>query len=461
MSFISICFTILFICSVVLFYLLPKSQRLILLVSSFIFIGYYHIAFLAIALGIAMITYFAGKMIASADNDKKAGWLLFSSILLLVFIWLALRHPWIVPKSIYLFPLGISFYSFQALSYLIDIYWGDEKPERNVWDFLIYMLFFMKFLSGPIERSGDFLPQIKERKAFDYDIVSFGLKLMMIGLFKKVVIADNMAPYIDNMYTGMHTASGAQLLMTCLLYPIQLYTDFSGYTDIAIGGAAMFGLKLAPNFDRPFISKSTSELWRRWHMSLSFWVRDYIYVPLTSVTRSMGLTGISFSLLITFTVLGLWHGAGWNFVVYGLIQGFIITYEMLTTGMHKRMAKVMGEGLYNFVFIIRTYLLYAVSLVFFRAESLSDATYLISHISLQVHSKWNEINIGMPDRNTLVCSITFVLLMVFEHYNQKNNLIKAISNKPTAVRWTVYYILLLILFIYGAFNTDTFVYLQF
>jgi len=461
MSFISICFTILFICSIVLFYALPKSQKLILLVSSFIFIGYYHIAFLAIAVGIAMITYFAGRMIATADNDKKAGWLLLSSILLLVFIWLALRHPWIVPKSIYLFPLGISFYSFQALSYLIDIYWGDEKPERNVWDFLIYMLFFMKFLSGPIERSGDFLPQIKGKKTFDYDIVSFGLKLIVIGLFKKVVIADNMAPYIDNMYAGMHTASGVQLLMTCLLYPIQLYTDFSGYTDIAIGGAAMFGLKLAPNFDRPFISKSTSELWRRWHMSLSFWVRDYVYIPLTSVTRRMGLTGISFSLIITFTALGLWHGAGWNFVVYGLIQGVIITYEMLTTGLHKRMANAMGQSFYNSVFIIRTYLLYAVSLVFFRAESLSDATYLISHISLQVNSKWNEINIGMPDRNTLVCSITFVLLMVFEHYNQDNNLIKVISKKPTAVRWIVYYIIVLILFIYGAFNTDTFVYLQF
>jgi len=461
MSFISICFTILFICSIVLFYALPKSQKLILLVSSFIFIGYYHIAFLAIAVGIAMITYFAGRMIATADNDKKAGWLLLSSILLLVFIWLALRHPWIVPKSIYLFPLGISFYSFQALSYLIDIYWGDEKPERNVWDFLIYMLFFMKFLSGPIERSGDFLPQIKGEKTFDYDIVSFGLKLIVIGLFKKVVIADNMAPYIDNMYAGMHTASGVQLLMTCLLYPIQLYTDFSGYTDIAIGGAAMFGLKLAPNFDRPFISKSTSELWRRWHMSLSFWVRDYVYIPLTSVTRRMGLTGISFSLIITFTALGLWHGAGWNFVVYGLIQGVIITYEMLTTGLHKRMANAMGQSFYNSVFIIRTYLLYAVSLVFFRAESLSDATYLISHISLQVNSKWNEINIGMPDRNTLVCSITFVLLMVFEHYNQDNNLIKVISKKPTAVRWIVYYIIVLILFIYGAFNTDTFVYLQF
>jgi len=461
MSFISICFTILFICSIVLFYALPKSQKLILLVSSFIFIGYYHIAFLAIAVGIAMITYFAGRMIATADNDKKAGWLLLSSILLLVFIWLALRHPWIVPKSIYLFPLGISFYSFQALSYLIDIYWGDEKPERNVWDFLIYMLFFMKFLSGPIERSGDFLPQIKGEKTFDYDIVSFGLKLIVIGLFKKVVIADNMAPYIDNMYAGMHTASGVQLLMTCLLYPIQLYTDFSGYTDIAIGGAAMFGLKLAPNFDRPFISKSTSELWRRWHMSLSFWVRDYVYIPLTSVTRRMGLTGISFSLIITFTALGLWHGAGWNFVVYGLIQGVIITYEMLTTGLHKRMANAMGQSFYNSVFIIRTYLLYAVSLVFFRAESLSDATYLISHISLQVNSKWNEINIGMPDRNTLVCSITFVLLMVFEHYNQDNNLIKVISKKPTAVRWTVYYIIVFILFIYGAFNTDTFVYLQF
>lgn len=461
MSFVSLIFAVFFICSFLIYYLLPRFQKTILLVASCVFIGYYHIAFLLIALGIALMTYVFGRGIASAKTDRKSGWLLFSSLSLLVFAWLVLRYPWIIPKDKYLFPLGISFYTFQALSYLVDVYWCEQKPEKKVTDFLIYMLFFMKFLSGPIERAGDFLPQIKEKKAFNYSYVTFGLRMLFLGLLKKVVIADNLTPYVDGMYSSLYTLSGIQMLMTCILYPIQLYTDFSGYTDMAIGGAAMFGIKLSPNFDRPFISKSTSELWRRWHMSLSFWVRDYVYVPLTSVTRDWGKTGISLSLLITFTILGLWHGAGWNFIVYGLIQGIVITYEMMTANMHHRLAKSMGQKLYDGLFVIRTYLIYAFSLVFFRAESLHDAVYLVTHMSFRYNYSWKEVNIGLPDQTSLICGISFFLLMVFEHYHDKYNLLEAISRKPMYVRWAIYYVMVFLLFIYGAFNTDTFVYLQF
>lgn len=190
---------------------------------------------------------------------------------------------------------------------------------------MIYMLFFMKFLSGPIERAGDMLPQLKSCKATDYASMVYGMRLIVVGLIKKLILADSIAPYIDGVFGSVYTASGVQLLMACLLYPIELYADFSGYTDIALGGARMLGFKLSPNFNRPFIAQTTADFWRRWHMSLSFWVRDYLYLPLSSSLRGWGQWGVFLSLALTFTGLGIWHGAGWNFAVYGLIQGVIIS----------------------------------------------------------------------------------------------------------------------------------------
>ena len=479
MSFISLSFVAFFVCVLLLYYAVnSKYQKSILLLASCFFIGYYHISFLLTALVISFMTFYFGKLIASTQQDKKIRWLYFSSVSLLIIVWLILRHPegmesvvnrvfplidlpWRVSQHSVLFPLGISFYTFQAISYLTEIYWGEEEPENNVFDFLLYMLFFMKFLSGPIERPSGLLHQLKEKKEFNYDMVTFGLKLMFIGLMKKVVLADNMAPYLDGMYGSLHDASGMQLVMTCLLYPIQLYADFSGYTDIALGGAAMFGFNLTPNFDRPFISKTTAELWRRWHMSLSFWVRDYVYIPLTSETRGWGRWGISFSLLVTFISLGIWHGAGWNYAMYGLIQGVIITYEMQTANFHAKLADKLGKSLYNGLSIVRTYLLFALSLIFFRAESFHDAIYFLTHMSFSINHSWKELNIGMSDHNCVVAGITLVLMLVYEHYNSKQNIIELVSKKNTAVRWIIYYVLAFALFTMGGFNTDTFVYLQF
>ena len=355
----------------------------------------------------------------------------------------------------------MSFYTFQAISYLTDVYWQEQRSERNWVDFLIYMLFFMKFLSGPIERGGDLLPQLKDPRPFIYSNAVTGLKYILLGLIKKLLIANQISPQTDVMFHSIHDLSGVQLLMTCLLYPIELYADFSGYTDIAIGGADMFGIKLSPNFNRPFAARSTADFWRCWHMSLSFWVRDYLYVPLTAGTRNWGQWGIYFSLLITFLALGLWHGAGLTFAIYGLIQGVLICWEMKTAAFRNNLPQYIGKYAADSLLIVRTYLLFALSLIFFRVQSLSDAWYFLRNISFEVHSSWKEMNIGIRDHNCIVAGSALLLVLIYEYYASKYNLMETLERQPAWLRWSVYYLLVFALLMLGKFDTETFIYLQF
>ena len=240
MSFISLNFVTLFVCTFLLYYTLPpKYRKAILLLSSCIFIGYYHIAFLIIALLISLATFFLGKWVGQSKHEKDTKRIYISGLCFLITGWLAFRYANLLPGVHWLFPLGISFYTFQALSYLTEIYWKEEEPEENLADFMIYMLFFMKFLSGPIERARDMLPQLKSGKPVAYPSIVYGMKLIVVGLIKKLILADYISPYIDGIFNSIHTASGIQLLMACLLYPVELYGDFSGYTDIALGGACI------------------------------------------------------------------------------------------------------------------------------------------------------------------------------------------------------------------------------
>lgn len=478
MSFISIPFVVLFITVFLLYYLVKKPllKKVILLLGSAGFIGYFHISFLIIALVVALITYLLGFKIAKAREKKNIGWLYLSSVLLIIFIWIAFRYPVLigdfanyllsflhihsrVPEHSILVPLGISFYSFQAISYLTEIYWEEIEPEDNFMDFSIYMLFFMKFLSGPIERPDSFLLQVKEDKSFNYDLVVYGLKLFFLGLMKKTLIADNLAPCIEDVYGSLNDYTGVQLVVIMLMYPIQLYADFSGYTDMALGGAMMFGYKLMNNFDRPFISKTTTELWRRWHISLSSWVRDYVYLPLTSTIRSWGKAGVSLSLFISFVVVGVWHGTNWNFVIYGSIQGLIIIYEMYTADFHNKISKTtIGSKVYNAYAILITFLLFAFSLIFFRADNLTDALYYISHLSLADIDSIKDFRVGLTDKAYLVTGISFVMLLIFEHFNSKKDLINATKSLPGFVRWSIYFIFVCIVIFSGHFSNDNFVY---
>lgn len=307
MSFISLNFVVLFACTFILYHTLPsRFRKATLLTASCLFIGFYHLAFLITALILTLTTFYLGKWIGQAKRESGMKGIYFSGVCFLVVSWLAFRYADRLTNCHILFPLGISFYTFQAISYLTEIYWQEEEPEKSLPDFMIYMLFFMKFLSGPIERASDMLPQLKSCKATDYTSMVYGMRLIVVGLIKKLILADSIAPYIDGVFGSVYTASGVQLLMACLLYPIELYADFSGYTDIALGGARMLGFKLSPNFNRPFIAQTTADFWRRWHMSLSFWVRDYLYLPLSSNLRGWGQWGVFLSLALTFTGLGIW-----------------------------------------------------------------------------------------------------------------------------------------------------------
>jgi alginate O-acetyltransferase complex protein AlgI len=430
-------------------------QKLVLLSASIIFIAYYHILYIIAAVSIALFAFYAGKYIAKHKETKTASVALAISIATLVCIWLAFRY-WSP-----LFPLGISFYTFQALSYLIEIYWDDEQEENNLLDFTLYMLLFMKFMSGPIERGFNMLPQLKEKHPLDYGLATYGMKLATVGVFMKFVIADRLAPYLDTIFASVHNVSGIQLLEATMLYPIQLYADFAGYTSMAIGLGMMFGFKLSPNFDRPFIAQSTSELWRRWHMSLSFWVRDYIFVPLTASTRSWNKWGIYFSLIVTFVALGIWHGAGWTFAVYGLIQGIIIIYETAAHKQREYIQHKMNKKLYFIVFIIRTYVLFAISLLFFRVSNISDVFYTISHLFDGIDTSWNETNLGMSDKDWITLGIATILLFVYEYFNSKHDLIKALEKCPCTLRWSVYYVVIVGLFTFGCFGVENFIYIQF
>uniref|UniRef100_UPI004024C8EB MBOAT family O-acyltransferase n=1 Tax=Bacteroides cellulosilyticus TaxID=246787 RepID=UPI004024C8EB len=462
MSFISLNFVTLFVCTFLLYYTLPpKYRKAILLLSSCIFIGYYHIAFLIIALLISLATFFLGKWVGQSKHEKDTKRIYISGLCFLITGWLAFRYANLLPGVHWLFPLGISFYTFQALSYLTEIYWKEEEPEENLADFMIYMLFFMKFLSGPIERARDMLPQLKSGKPVAYPSIVYGMKLIVVGLIKKLILADYISPYIDGIFNSIHTASGIQLLMACLLYPVELYGDFSGYTDIALGGACMLGFKLSPNFNRPFIAQTTAEFWRRWHMSLSFWVKDYLYLPLSSGMRRWGQWGVFLSLSLTFAGLGAWHGAGWNYIIYGLIQGLIIFYEMKTATIRNKIKNWIGNPLFTTLSILRTYLLFAFSLIFFRLESVSDALYYIRNISFSTHTSWKEVSIGIPDHNCIVAGSALVLILVYEYFMSKRDLLEALEKQPMLVRWGIYYLLAIMFFTLGQFNSDSFIYLQF
>lgn len=464
MSFISLEFVLLLLLCFTLYHLVStQKQKFVLLAASGVFIGYFNPLFLVTALAVSLFTYRAAILVEQASEKKRGSRLIYwGSISSLVLCWIGFRYAnRLTGDTGLVFPLGMSFYTFQAIGYLTEVYWEEEKAERNLVNLLLYMLLFMKFLSGPIERSTDLLPQIRKLSPASYSMMTYGLKLIVVGLVKKLLLADHIAPYIDDVFHSMHTVSGIERLMACLLYPIELYADFSGYTDMAIGTGMLFGLKLSPNFAHPFAAQTTAEFWRRWHISLSSWVRDYLFLPLSSFTRRWGQWGMAASLMVTFIALGIWHGAGWTFAVYGLIQGLVIVWELRTERIRNKVKGYIGKPLFATLSVIRTYLIFAVSLVFFKAQSISDAFYFLRNISFQSHVSWKEINIGMSDHICIVTGATLLLILLYDFFMSRGDLHLRFEKQPALFRWTVYYLIVFAVFAYGKFGTEDFIYLQF
>ncbi len=487
MLFNSLSFLIFFPVVTFLYFLTPHRCRwLLLLVASCVFyMAFIPIYILVLGLTIA-IDYAAGILIEKSEGRRRTFFLVVSilstcSVLFLFkyfnffnanLAWLAGFFHWNYPiESLKLIlPIGLSFHTFQSLSYVIEVYRGNYKAEGHFGIYALYVMFYPQLVAGPIERPGNLIHQLREKHSFDADRVANGLKLMVWGFFKKVVIADRIAVVVDGVYGHPTDFTGIPLIAAALFFGIQVYCDFSGYSDIAIGSAQVMGVRLMKNFNLPLHSTSVTEFWRRWHMSLMTWFRDYVYIPLGG--NRVGRERRYFNLFLTFTLSGLWHGAGWGFVLWGSLNGCYLILSNMTENFRRKWVQwirlnrwpILHKGLQ----IIFSFLLFCFTLIIFRAKTLSDAIYVITHLGAGLND-WAGIQMSFEslyrlgfNRYELIVAIVSIGFMELVHWVEKgSDMRQMFSGKPVWVRWTFYYVLALFLIFFGEYYEHAFIYFQF
>ncbi len=485
MTFNSAQFLIFFPIITAIYFTLPYRYRwLLLLIAS----CYFYIAFIPIYIlilfFIIIIDYTAGIKIESVQGKTRRLFLILSIIanvgVLAIFKYfnffnvniaaLARLLDWHYPVQnlSLLLPIGLSFHTFQSLGYTIEVYRGHQKAEKHLGVFALYVMFYPQLVAGPIERSMQLLPQFHQNHAFNYQEVTSGLKLMVWGFFKKIVIADRLAVIVDAAYNRPTEFSGLLLLTATYFFAFQIYCDFSGYSDIAIGAAQVMGYHLTPNFKRPYFSKSISEFWQRWHISLSTWFRDYLYIPLGG--NRVVKWRWYYNLMITFLISGLWHGASWTFIVWGALHGFYMLCSFWTTGIQIRITQalrldqhpILEKSIKTFV----TFHLVTFAWIFFRANSISDAIYIINNLSFVVFSQsiarfsYEIIHI-FGKVEFAYCFIFIIILEWVELFQRSNTVMQFIAGKPIWLRWIIYYAAILSILMFGKHDVSQFIYFQF
>ena len=365
-------------------------------------------------------------------------------------------------------PIGISFYLFQTISYLVDVYKGKIPAERHFGIYAVYISFFPKVMQGPIERGESLLPQLHKPRRFHYGQASYGMKLMAWGFFKKLVLADGLSIYASQVYDNLSSYTGFSLMLATFFYAIQLYCDFSGYTDIALGSAGILGIRLSPNFRSPYFASSIKDFWGRWHISLSSWLRDYIYIPLGG--SRVGRVRHALNIMITFLVSGLWHGASWNYVLWGGIHGALQIIEGFFPWNKKSSRFQTDRRLHAMLCIVTvpaTFLLVCFAWIFFRAATLQDAFYVIRNMFTGIGSPYTYIHdcalqLGLTFRNLVFHCLPLIPLFLFDLASLKTDVIALISRQRFFIRWPVYILLLLVILLFSEKGVTTeFIYMQF
>ena len=369
-----------------------RSQLWLCLLASYFFYGWWDWRFLGLIAASTAIDYIIGRQLAEREKEAERKWLLWTSVLMnLSFLGFFKYFNFFIDSFIRLLdafglnasigtldiilPVGISFYTFQSMSYTIDIYRNKLKPERDWLRFATYIAFFPQLVAGPIVRASDFLPQLSLRRSFDWTRVISGLGQVLWGFFKKVAIADSLALFVDQCFAAPYNFGGLHLFIGVFFYAFQIYCDFSGYSDIAIGLARMMGFDFPKNFNLPYISSSFSAFWRRWHITLSTWLRDYLYIPLGG--NRHGTLNTYRNLMITMLLGGLWHGANWTFVFWGFLHGFYLVIERLLRPWTNRLP---SNWLLQFGRVLFVFTLTNIAWVFFRSVSFSDAQIILKKI---------------------------------------------------------------------------------
>lgn len=480
MLFNSLEFAIFFPTVVALFFLAPQRWRVALLLAASCFFYMAFIpAYIVILLVTILVDYFAGMYIEQEFGRRRKLWLLASIVstcaVLFTFKYLgffvdsvhgvASLLGWNLPRPVLniILPIGLSFHTFQSLSYVVEVYRGNQKAERNFIVYATYVMFFPQLVAGPIERPQNLLHQFRERHTFNYEDVTQGLKRMAWGLFKKLVVADRLALYVNDVYSAPHNFNGLQLALATLFFTYQIYCDFSGYSDIAIGSAQVLGFRLMENFRTPYYSLSVSEFWRRWHISLSTWFKDYVYIPLGG--SRVGNWKIIANLMITFGVSGLWHGANWTYVCWGCLNGLYLVVGKFTKTWRDRAFAAIGLGedtkIRKVFMLASTFILTYLAWIVFRAKTVTDAVYVFTHLA----SGWNFHEIKTTQfllRQMPVAIMSIAALEIGQLlWDGRIPLRFNFERLPIAARWAGYAAFVMLVVMFGVYRSTQFIYFQF
>lgn len=477
MIFNSIEFAIFFPLVFILYWLFFKTnttyRNAFLIAVSYFFYGYWDWRFLTLIIFSSFVDFYIGKSLGKTDEQKKRKSLLLISLVLnlgllgffkyynffvdsFVASFTFLGFPLEISTLQIILPVGISFYTFQTLSYTIDVYSRRMEPVHNPFSFFAFVSFFPQLVAGPIERAKHLLPQFDEAKSLDYEKLRKGILLITSGLFKKIVIADRLAIYINSAFKNIDSIDGFPALLAAFFFAFQLYFDFSAYSEIAIGSAKMLDFNLSENFRRPYLANSFSDFWKRWHISLSSWFKDYVYIPLGGSKNGKWFTWRN--LLIVFLLSGLWHGASWNFIIWGALNAcFLIFFDLFLT---KFKPTKINRVLASF-FVLSCW---AISLIFFRASTFSDAITMYSNLGFSNFDMVFSYGFNKAEFyfTILILGCMFGIELIQENVTE---LYQKFVQKPVILRWAFYTIVLFTLIFFGSYggglSDNTFIYFQF
>ena len=448
-------------------------RNVFLLAASYVFYAFWDWRFLFLIAFSSATDFFLGIHLGKTEAPRKRKTLLIVSLIInlsilgffkyynffvesFIGVFTLFGSPFEYTPLNIILPVGVSFYTFQSLSYIIDIYYRKFEPTDKMINFCTFVGFFPQLVAGPIERARNLLPQFDEKKTFDYEATRSGLLLIAIGLFKKMVIADRLAVFVDTVYGDIAAASGTTLPIAAGFFAFQLYFDFSAYSNIAIGTARIFGFRLSENFRRPYLSASFTEFWTRWHITLSSWFRDYVYIPLGGSRRGKMRTTIN--VLIVFALSGLWHGASWNFVIWGVVNAlFMIVLDRLF-GLEK------PGGFKRFAAPVLVFAGWALSLVFFRVPTLSGAIEVFQNIGFTGTEALYGFGLNAVEfKFALFILAGMMLCEIVAEKNGERMIQRFYASRPV-IRWSIYLILVLTIVylgVYGTSNDNAFIYFQF
>lgn len=453
------------------------SQNILLLGASVFFYAWADWRFLALLVVSTLLNFFLGLKIHESEEDRKRSVFLYLGLIFNVGLLLYFKYFNFFYEGFFellsafgntseynalriLLPLGISFFTFQTLGYLIDVFNEEIEPSKNLLDFSIFVTFFPKILSGPIERAAAFIPQLQEKRSFSYPVFVDGLRQILWGLFAKIVIAENCATVANLIYNNYENEPGSALILGTFFYAIQLYADFSGYSNMAIGVSKLFGIQLMRNFSTPFFSTNISDFWRKWHISLTTWMMDYVFTPLSFTWRRWQKRGLILSIITTFVLVGFWHGANWTFVVYGFLHGIYFIPLVYSGKMNTSEIVAKGKWLPSIKELLKMLSLFVLIMltdVFFRASNVGTAfEYLKKIFSKSLF----DFPMSLLNGTVLFTTLLIALYVCIEWINREKKHDFEISKYNIYIRWFSYIFIFILILFFGR-SAETFIYFQF